>query len=372
MHDLDTLNAHFDNVEDPRINRTKLHSIQEILFLILAAVICGVQSWCGVEEFGKDRIEWLRKYYPYENGIPSHDTLGRVMSLVKPTSIVKAYMQFMASLFQKPEGEIIALDGKTLRRSFDKASGQKPLHILNAWAVKAGLAIGQLAVDSKTNEITAVPELLDMIDVRHATITTDALNTQKSIAEKIINKGADYALPVKDNHKNLKEEIELAFDTSAYSREDSEGFLETTDHGHGRVEVGRYSSLPAGLIASGEEWPGLKAIGKAETEVFKGEVSTSETRYSILSFTDIQHFSESVRGHWGVENKLHWVLDVTFREDDSRVRTDHAPSNFSSIRKLALNLLRAEKTSGLSIPMKQAKASRRTEYLDKILECGKV
>lgn len=211
---MDTLLVTFDGVEDPRVNRTKLYPVQEILFLTLAAVICGVQSWCGVEEFGKDRIDWLRKYLPFEHGIPAHDTIGRIFSLLKPTSVVKAYMQFMSTLFNKPEGEIIALDGKTLRRSFDKASDQKPLHILNAWAVNSGLALGQLLVNGKTNEITAVPELLDIIDVRGATITTDALNTQKAIAKKIIEKDANYALPVKDNHKNLKGSIELAFDTA--------------------------------------------------------------------------------------------------------------------------------------------------------------
>lgn len=177
MDQAETLFVAFDNVEDPRLDRRMQHPLAEILFLVLSAIICGVQTWCGVEEFGNDRIEWLRKYYPYKEGIPSHDTIGRVMSLLKPGSLVKAYAQFMSALFDVPEGEIIALDGKTLRRYFDKASGQKPLHILNAWAVKSGLALGQLQVDEKTNEITALPDLLDMIDVKHATITVDALNT---------------------------------------------------------------------------------------------------------------------------------------------------------------------------------------------------
>ena len=366
----DSLFVSFGEIDDPRMNRAKRHPLSEILFLILAAVICGVQSWCGVEEFGHDRLEWLRKYFPYANGIPSHDTIGRVMSLLKPAAVVKVYAQFLSKLFNKPEGEIIALDGKTLRRSFDKASSQAPLHVLNAWAVKSGLTLAQLAVDDKTNEITAVPEILDILDIRHATITTDALNTQKNIADKIIEKGGDYALPVKGNHKTLREDIELAFDTTREDRADKSAYKETTDKGHGRVEVREYRVLSPEGIEGADEWKGLKAIGKAVTEVFSKDKTSREERYYILSFKDVSRFAEVARGHWGVENCLHWVLDVTFREDECRVRTDHAPNNFSAIRKMALNFLRAEKSNRLSIPMKQAKASRKTEYLDRILASG--
>ena len=366
----DSLFVSFGEIDDPRMNRTKRHPLDEILFFILAAVICGVPSWCGVEDFGNDRLEWLRKYFPYANGIPSHDTIGRVMSLLKPTALVKVYAQFLSTLFNKPEHEIIAIDGKTLRRSFDKASGQPPLHVLNAWAVKAGLTLAQLAVDDKTNEITAVPEIMDILDIRHATITTDALNTQKDIAAKIIDKGGDYALPVKGNHKTLREDIELAFDTTAENRWNTSVYKETTDEGHGRVEVREYRILGLEGIEDAEEWKGLKAIGKAVTEVFSKDKTSREERYYVLSFQDVSRFAEVARGHWGVENCLHWVLDVTFREDDCRVRTDHAPNNFSAIRKMALNFLRSENSSRLSIPRKQAKAARTTEYLDRILAAG--
>lgn len=372
MDQAETLFVAFDSVEDPRIDRRKQHPLGEVLFLVLSSVICGVQSWCGVEEFGNDRLDWLRKYYPYEAGIPSHDTIGRVMSLLKPGCLVKAYAQFMSALFNVPEGEIIALDGKTLRRSFDKASGQKPLHILNAWAVKSGLALGQLQVDAKTNEITAVPDLLDMIDVRHATITVDALNTQKTIAEKVISLGADYALPVKGNHKNLQDEIQLAFDTTPQTTTDPMCFKETVEKGHGRIETRRFRVLGLDGVTAASEWKGLIAIGRAETNIENGDKSSSESRYYLLSFHDVGRFAEVVRGHWGVENSLHWVLDVTFREDDCRVRTDHAPANFSTIRKLALNLIRSEKSKKLSVPIKQAKAARRTDYLELILETARI
>ena len=236
--------------------------------------------------------------------------------------------------------------------------------------MKAGLILAQLAVDDKTNEITAVPEILDILDIRHATITTDALNTQKDIAAKIIDKGGDYALPVKGNHKTLREDIELAFDTTAENRWNTSVYKETTDKGHGRVEVREYRILGLEGIEDAEEWKGLKAIGKAVTEVFSKDKTSREERYYILSFKDVSRFAEVARGHWGVENCLHWVLDVTFREDECRVRTDHAPNNFSAIRKMALNFLRSENSSRLSIPRKQAKAARTTEYLDRILAAG--
>jgi len=368
---MDTLFVAFDSVEDPRMDRKKAYPLREILFLILCAVICGVGSWCGVEEFGNDRLEWLRTYYPYENGIPSHDTIGRVMSLIKPTALVKAYTQFMASLFNKPEEDLIALDGKTLRRSFDKASGQKPLHILNAWAVKSGLALGHLAVGKKTNEIMAVPELLDLIDVSHATITTDALNTQKGIAEKIVAKKADYVLPVKGNHKTLREGLEQEFMTQNEDRDNPEAYKQTVEKMHGRIETRTYRLLTTFEESLKHGWAGLKAIGMVTSDVIDRDKTRSETRYFIVSFSSMDKFSTAVRGHWGIENSLHWVLDVTFGEDDCRVRKDHAPANFSLIRKLALNLLKKENSRKISLPIKQAKASRSPQYLDTILHVEK-
>ena len=205
--------ASFDGLEDPRIERTKLFPLTEIMFLILCSVMCGVESWRGVEDFGEDRILWLRKYLPFKNGIPSHQTIGRVMSLLKPKAANLAFIQFISSLTENPTGEIISLDGKTLRHSFDNASGQKAIHILNAFAVNSGLVLGQLKVDVKTNEIIAVPELLDLIDFKYATIVADAMNTQKKIATKIVENSADYALPVKGNHKQLEIDIIKEFES---------------------------------------------------------------------------------------------------------------------------------------------------------------
>jgi len=347
---VESILAAFDSITYPRVERTKAYPIGEIMFLILCAVLCGVESWRGVEDFGVDRLEWLRKYLPYQNGIPSHQTLGRVMSLIHPKCVNKAFVQFMASIFDKPEDEIISLDGKTLRRSFDKASGQKPLHLLNVWAVNAGLSLGQLKVDSKTNEITAVPEVLDLLDIKSGIFVTDALNTQKTIAKKIVSKGAGYAPPVKGNHKQLEENVELAFDTQNALPSDS---LSTVEKGHGRIETRTFSLISADCLEKKREWEGLKYLGQVVNETIRNGKKTEEKRLYLLTFGDVKRFAEVVRGHWGIENSLHWVLDVTLGEDNCRVRKDHAPENFSTVRKLALNLLQQQAAGTLSIPRKQ-------------------
>jgi predicted transposase YbfD/YdcC len=369
---VDTIAAIFDSVSDPRVDRTKLYSVGEIMFLILCAVLCGVDSWRGVEDFGEDRLDWLRKYLPFEHGIPSHQTLGRVMSLLKPSCVNKAFIQFISSLLNVDEDKIISLDGKTLRHSFDKATGQKPIHILNAWAVNAGLAIGQLKVESKTNEITAVPELLDLLDIKFATVVSDALITQKSIAAKLVDKECDYALPVKGNHKQLQEDVALAFDTNSISESDVTSFLKTVEKDHGRIETRTYSILPADTLEQQKEWAGLKFIGKVVNETYRDGKNTQEIRHYLLTFGNVSRFAKVTRGHWGIENSLHWVLDVTFGEDACRVRKDHAPENFSSVRKLALNILRQNKSTKLSIPRKQARAARNTSYLDELLRFGAI
>ncbi len=259
-----------------------------------------------------------------------------------------------------------------MRRSFDKATGQKAIHILNAWAIESGVSLGQIKVDSKTNEITAVPDLLEIIDIKNATIVADALNTQKSIAAKIVSKGADYALPVKGNHKLLEKEIQDAFNSISLNDTNPDMQFETIEKGHGRIETRKYSIMSADFLSQKSEWEGLKFIGRAVNETFRDGKDRSETRYYLLTFSGAQRFAKVVRGHWGIENKLHWVLDVTFREDDCRVRKDNAPENFSTIRKLALNLLRAEKSTKLSNPRKQARASRIPEYLTKILNVKEI
>jgi predicted transposase YbfD/YdcC len=360
----------FDNLEDPRLERHKLYPLGEILFLVLAAVTARALSWRGVETYGEERLFLLRNFMPFEHGIPSHQTIGRVFSLVKPKVFEVAFIQFMCFMTKKPPEQIVALDGKTLRGSFDKAKGQTPLHILNACAVDNGLALGQAIVDSKTNEITVVPELLKMLDLHGATITTDALNTQKNIAEQIVKSENNYVLPVKDNHKELREEVEEKFSFTPVNRINKQAVKETVDKEHGRIDERFYHVLQVNLeeLKKCSEWPGIKSIGMTTTQSTRGEKTSIETRYYIMSFLpDVERFAAAVRGHWRVENSLHWTLDVTFREDESRVRKDHAPANFSLVRKLAMNILRAEKSIKKSIPQKMIKAALNPEYQEFLL-----
>lgn len=367
----ESVNVIFGSLEDPRLDRKKLYPLSEIMFLCLSAVLIGVKSWRGVETFGNERLEWLQTFMPFLEGIPSHQTIGRVCSIVKPSAMEKAFIQFMSSATGKKPDQIIALDGKTLRGSFDKAASQKPLHILNACATENGLTIGHLLVDKKTNEITAVPELLDMLDLKNVTITADALNTQKNIAEKIISQGNDYVLPVKGNQKNLQNEVTTKFSSIEFKKEDA-NFKYSIEKEHGRIDRRFYSVLPLVGLNEVLEWKGVKSIGTATTETEKNGKISSETRYFICSFEpDVERFAKAVRSHWAIENKLHWTLDVTFREDESRVRKDHAPVNFSLIRKLALNLHRAEKSTNKSVPQKMIKASLNPSYHEKLLKsCG--
>lgn len=361
------LTVAFDDITDPRIDRHKRYSISEIMLLCVVAVISGADSWNAIAKFGEMKKEWLRKYLPYKHGVPSHDTIGRVMSLLKPDELVKGYTLFIEALFNIPEKEVIAIDGKALRRSFDNASGQKMIHTLNAWAVNRGVCLASLPVDKKSNEITSVPEILELIDIKGATVTVDALNTQKNIAKKIKHEGGEYALAVKGNQKKLHEEAQEAFLGKEITLEEDFRYYETNNSGHGRVEKRQYYCTPIKNNGVAKDWIGAVAFGKVISEVTSEKGISCEERLFLLSFDDVKEFSETVRMHWGVENSLHWVLDVTFKEDNSRVRKDNAPNNFSLIRKLAIALLKLGDDSKDSIPIRRHKAAWNSDYLDKIL-----
>ena len=364
--DTDSVAVVFDKIEDPRIDRKKLYPISEILFLALAAVLCGIQSWRGIADFGHERKEWLQSFMPFKEGIPSHQTIGRVFSLIKTSALQNTFTQFLSSISGKSEEEIIvAFDGKTLRGSYDKDKGQKALHILNACAIDNGITLGHLVVDAKTNEMTAMPELLNQLDLKGATITADALNTQKEITKTIVEGKNDYVLPVKNNHANLAGDIMLEFDTRVPTKEQ---IYQTIEKNHGRIDTRTYKILDITNINT-QGWAGMAAIGQAITESCKNGKTTQEIRYYIMSFpNNVQRFATAVRGHWGVENRLHWVLDVTFGEDASRIRKDHAPSNMSLLKKLSLNLLRQETSCKKSVPKKMLKAALNMAYHRKLLQ----
>lgn len=357
----------FSSIYDPRVERHKIYPAGEILFLALTGAISGIESWRGLELFGNDRLDFLRRYLPYKDGICSHQTISRVFSLIAAKNFEYFFIRLVAKLFPNAENEIIAIDGKTLRGSGDNSCDQEPLHLLNAWAVKNGISLGQLEVGSKTNEITVVPKLIDMLDIKGATVTSDALNCQKNIAKKICEAGADYVLAVKGNQDQLYQAIAVKFEEGL--SEEIPNFLQTVEKGHGRIETRTYYSIEAGeWLPNKDEWVNLKSIGVAISEVCKAGKNTAETRFFICSFApDVKRLSEAVRGHWAIENNLHWVLDVTFGEDASQKRKDNAPRNFSVIRKFALNLLKRDTTKGRSGPMKRIKAAINPSYLGEIL-----
>ena len=357
------LNVVFDEIIDPRVDRTKKYQLNEILFLSLCAILSEMDGWRSIELYGREKIDLLRQYLPFKHGIPTFCTIARVFSVVPPSSFEALFMRFMRWM-TKSDQEIIAIDGKTLRRSYDTGIGVLPLHILNVWAVNRGLCIGQVAVDEKTNEITALPEVLDHLDLRGSTVTVDGLNTQKAIAEKIITKGGDYLMPVKGNHSNLEKALEALFLRADIEIQPSLSKYKTTEKCHGRIETRVYTCIKnVTWLPSQEQWRSLTTLCKTENIVFRDGKEMRQTRYYISSLdADAKKIGTAIRAHWGVENSLHWVLDVTFGEDQSRKRKDHAPRNFSLLRKIAINMVKLDTTSKHSLVLRRKKASMNERY----------
>jgi len=323
-------------------------------------VVGGAEGWEGIRAFGCTKLDWLRQFLPYANGIPSADCLGWVMARLSPNAFQECFAAWTASVAKISEGEVVAIDGKTLRRSHDRRHGRATIHMVSAWADANQLSLGQVATAEKSNEITAIPKLLELIEIKGCIITIDAMGCQKAIAEQIVAKGADYVLAVKENQRYLHEAIKDYFDTAEAAQFESVPvrFYEQTDQGHGRYEVRRYwlvndiSTLP-----DPQAWAGLRGIGMAECERHEGGRVSCEHRYFITSSVgDVRAFARAVRAHWGVENRLHWRLDVTLREDESRIRRANAPANFNTLRQFALNLLKRARPTG-SVKQNQLKAA---------------
>ncbi len=348
--DMDFLDV-FGQLDDPRIERKKLHPMPEILLLTLCAVICGAESWDDIETFGESKVEFLRRYLPYEHGIPSDDTLRRFFRAIDPKQFQRLFVEWIRT-WLNPEvaDKIVAIDGKTLRGSRD--GEQLPIHLVSAFASEAGIVLGQIKTPEKSNEITAIPELLEWLDVRGAIITIDAMGCQKAIAEKIIDKGGDYLLALKGNQSRLHDDVRLHFEEpgpQAFTRMEH---AETVDKGHGRIEVRRcrVSTDIGWLKALHPEWKNLNSIVAIASERRIGETVTHETRYFISSsLIPAERMLAAVRLHWGIENQLHWVLDMSFGEDQSRIRKGNAPSNVGIIRHAALNMIRRSKKKRMSI-----------------------
>jgi predicted transposase YbfD/YdcC len=361
------LSVSFADIEDPRINRRKLYSIGEILFLALFGALLGIESWRGLELLGEERIDFIRRFFPFEHGVPSHQTIARVFSILKPKSFEQFFLKWSAVLNGSNEGKQIAFDGKALRGSYDTSSGKKALHILNACAVESGICLAQLEVDTKTNEITTVPEMIDSLDLKGAMVSVDALNTQKEIATKIIDAKADYTLALKGNHKTLNEEVKKIFEVNLDQNKFEQ--ITTTEKEHGRLTTRTYTiaSVDKYNLSQAPDWTGLVAAGRVQTTTLKNDKETHEARYYLLSYANIESFAKSARGHWGIESKLHWSLDVTFGEDASRKRKDNAPRNYSVVRKFGLNIIRAFKGK-LSVPLFHIRMNANAEAFSDLLQ----
>ena len=375
---------HFASLPDPRHARGRLHVLGDVLTLAICAVVCGADSWAEVEQFARAKEAWFRTFLSLPAGVPSHDTFGRVFAALDPDAFERCFVAWTAAVAGSSRGRLVAVDGKAIRRGFrrawDRAAG-RAVTLVSAFAEANGVVLGQVAVDAKSNEITAIPKLLELLDLRGATVTIDAMGCQREVAAAIVAKGGDYVLSLKGNQSALHEKVRVLLDASITERFAggmSHGHHESTDGGHGRVEVRRtwvtdeVQWLGPDLLAL---WPGLATGSVGVVESVRqdlGDLSgrvTTERRYFISSLAgvDAGRFAAAVRGHWSVENGLHWSLDVGFGEDRCRARVGHAAENFSRLRRLSLNLLRGDRTVKVGIKGKRLRAGWDHDYLLKVL-----
>lgn len=365
-----SLQEAFASLEDPRIERHKRHKLIDIIVLTICAVISGAEGWEAIEEFGKNKQDWLKKWIELENGIPSHDCIARVIARIEPSKMSECFIAWVQSIAELSLGEVVAIDGKTARHSYNGQDKLGAIHMVSAWASQAGLSLGQVKTEAKSNEITAIPVLLEMLEINGCIVTIDAMGCQTDIAEKIIEKKAGYVLAVKANQKHLHEAISDYFEVAVATDKPKLCQLQChteTNAEHGRIEIRRcYLSTCLDTLPDAACWKGLKSIGMIESErIVKGKTSI-ERRHYLCTLNDVKSFSYVARAHWGVENSLHWVLDVTFREDDSRIRTGYAPENFNVVRQLAINLLKKE-NSKLSIKKKRFKAALNDDFRESVI-----
>ena len=374
---LEAIEEHFSKVVDPRKDRTKDHKMIDIISIAICAVICGAEGWVDIELYGNSKLQWLSTFLELPNGIPSHDTVGRVFSMIDAQQFQLAFWEWVWAVNDIIKGQIINIDGKCLRGSDDQKLGKRAIYMVSAWAAENELVLGQCKVDEKSNEITAIPELLKLLDISGCIVTIDAMGTQTNIAKTIVEGGADYVLSVKENQGHLFEDISVLFavDQAQNFKYASFEYKRIVNKGHGRIEVRECwsTSNPAylNLIRKVENWAGLQSIAMVVCTRIIGEKETKEARYYISTLpSQAERILQAVRKHWSIENKLHWVLDVALNEDRSRVRKDQSPENFAVLRHIALNLLKQEKTAQGGIHAKQLQAGWKEDYLLKILSAG--
>jgi len=375
-----SLLEHFKNLQDPRVNRTKRHELVDVMIISVCTLLCGGETYNDMEDFGKAKEEWFRTFLKLPNGIPSHDTFNRVFAALDPKEFLDCFLRWTQILRQAVDKEIVALDGKALRNAYNKDEQFK--YVVSAWAESNNMVLGQIKVAEKSNEITAIPELLRVLELSGCIVTIDAMGCQKKIAKEVIESDADYVFSLKGNQETVHEEVQNFLDacitqsnakrlTKAEKLKLDQSFrhCEVVDGDHGRIEIRRYyQSDDLAWFADQDKWEGLHSVGAVESIREVEGKTTTERRYFLSSLSlDVETFARAVRGHWGIENKLHWVLDVCFREDYSRARSGHAAENLATLRRLTLNMLKKEKSKKRGIKGKQLNAGWDHAYLLKIL-----
>jgi len=365
---------YFQALDDPRIDRTKRHNLLDIVTIAICGTICGADNWVDIELFGNCKEEWFKSFLELPNGIPSHDTFGDVFARLDPEQFQGCFIEWVQAVAKLTKGEVVAIDGKTVRRSHDRTLGKGAIHMVNVWASANGLVLGQAKVDEKSNEITAIPKLLKLLDLAGCLVTIDAMGCQTEIAREIVEAEADYLLAVKENQGNLYEDVrdlfqgaeEFGFDGVPYD------FARTLNKNHGRIETRECWVITdpdcLDYIQNRQQWASLNAVVKVTAHRETGAGTSVQSRYYISSLAgQAKTLLEATRSHWSIENSLHWSLDVTFREDLSRVRKDHGPQNLAVLRQIALNLLKKETTLKRGIQGKRHKAGWVEDYLLKVL-----
>lgn len=363
--------TYFAALPDPRVNRRQLHDFQDVIMLVLCGVIAGCDEWTQIEQYCKTKIDFLKTFLKLPNGIPSHDTFGDIFAKLDPLAFEECFLKWTLGVCQLSQGEIISIDGKKLRGSYDTRDKKAAIHMVSAWASQSRMVLGQVKADGKSNEITAIPLLVRALVLKGCIVTIDAMGCQTAIAKLVIDAQADYVLALKGNQTTIHGQVRDSFEREVAM----ETHTELTND-HGRVETRRYAVLTElKWLETAHAWPGLRTVVRVESEVYHkvSRKTTAETRYYLSSLaikearTDISRVANAVRGHWGIEASLHWSLDVSFGEDRCRVRKGYADQNLSAIRKISLNLLRADEGSKVGIKTRRMKAGWDNEYLKRIL-----